>query len=277
MKLTVLYEGDVWNWKQFAKGMAIPIITGGTYLGGVHQPRNNRDRVEVVARQAPRKADQGPPKATRATETPQGRPEQPATKQDTPRPDELNNADMQVLQRVHELGGFSLSAGKPIGLRVSIEGLRESLDKLVAAGKLIVNNGIYSDKPQEAHAGPDTKLSKIFGDEIQVISDAARRNNCGGDLYYVLLAIRRAENGAAGREFGVLAPKAKDTNLDTQAGWAAATIVKNHKRWEEAGKPGDFIPFLAKVYCPVGASNDPSGLNVNWVKNVTSWYQQLRG
>ena len=31
---------------------------------------------------------------------------------------------------------------------------------------------------------------------------------------------------------------------------------------------GDFIEFLGSRYCPIGAKNDPKGLNKNWVKNV---------
>lgn len=29
-----------------------------------------------------------------------------------------------------------------------------------------------------------------------------------------------------------------------------------------------YIEFLASRYCPIGADNDPQGLNKNWVKNV---------
>lgn len=40
-----------------------------------------------------------------------------------------------------------------------------------------------------------------------------------------------------------------------------------HARRDWDGK-GDFIEFLGKRYCPVGAENDPRGLNKYWVKNV---------
>ncbi len=43
------------------------------------------------------------------------------------------------------------------------------------------------------------------------------------------------------------------------------TIAHAKRDWN--GK-GDFIVFLGNRYCPVGASNDPKGLNKNWVKNV---------
>ena len=118
------------------------------------------------------------------------------------------------------------------------------------------------------------KRASHFPGEFDIIKKAADRNNCKGDLFTLLLAIRKAENGGRGKEFGVLNPKAND--LDKQAGWAAATIVKNYNRWQQAGGDGNFIDYLSKVYCPIGAENDPTNLNVNWSKNVKSWYNQLR-
>ena len=52
------------------------------------------------------------------------------------------------------------------------------------------------------------------------------------------------------------------------------TVRNNRKRWLKAGKPGDFLSFLASKYCPVGASNDPKGLNKNWLKNVRYWLKK---
>lgn len=121
-------------------------------------------------------------------------------------------------------------------------------------------------------------LSRQWGNsgEFRVISIAAERNDCRGDDFLILLAIRKAENGLSGREFGILHPRAIDTNLDIQAGWCAATIVKNRVRWVRAGKPVPFIEFLGKRYCPVGVKNDPSGLNRNWIKNVKYWFNKLK-
>lgn len=50
------------------------------------------------------------------------------------------------------------------------------------------------------------------------------------------------------------------------------TIKSNLKRWNGQGS---FIDALGKVYCPVGASNDPHGLNRYWVKNVKYHYELL--
>lgn len=122
-----------------------------------------------------------------------------------------------------------------------------------------------------------SKIAPLFGKEYPVIVKAAKRNGIqeGSEEFFILLAIRKSENGPKGREFGILHPKAKDTNLDTQAGWSAATIVKNKQRWEKEGRPGDFITYLGKRYAPIGASNDPRNLNKNWIKNVSFWKEFL--
>jgi hypothetical protein len=98
----------------------------------------------------------------------------------------------------------------------------------------------------------------------------------------IVAAIRHAENGAAGREYGVLGAgvrrdmKRKGDTYRPQAGWCAATVQKTFDRWKKAGSPGDFITFLGKRYCPVGAENDPNGLNRHWIKNVRHWTAKVR-
>lgn len=106
-------------------------------------------------------------------------------------------------------------------------------------------------------------VQEICASELEIIKRAAVRNNCKGEDYRILLAIRKAENGRAGLEFGIMHPDAND--LDSQAGWAAATIVKGRRRWLRAGRPCDFITFLACRYCPPCV--DPIG-HRNWIKNV---------
>jgi hypothetical protein len=125
-------------------------------------------------------------------------------------------------------------------------------------------------------------LSQVFGKEYPVILKAAKRNDIEEWDYEnlaILFAIRKAENGAKGREFGVISnPRAigKDhetweVTLDRQAGWASATIMKNRVRWKDAGCKEPFVTFLARRYAPVGAENDPNGLNRHWLHNVNSW------
>jgi hypothetical protein len=137
-----------------------------------------------------------------------------------------------------------------------------------------------SCKMTVAHAA----ISIGLGSERGVILAAADRNGCNGDDLLILLAIRKSENGRPGREFGIIHPKCEkqmkkhpSQTLDIQAGWAAATIVKNRVRWELAGKPGGpggFITYLADRYCP--ASTDPTG-NKNWIHNVNFWFDKLEG
>jgi len=110
-------------------------------------------------------------------------------------------------------------------------------------------------------------------EELPTISAAAQRNGCAGDDLLVLLAVRMAEDGPVGLEFGIMHPKAARTDLDTQAAWSAATIVKNRQRWIGARRPGDFIGFLADRYCP--ASADPEG-NKNFKRNVRYFFEKFK-
>jgi len=121
-------------------------------------------------------------------------------------------------------------------------------------------------------------------EEIKIIIAAAERNNLKPELYPILFAIRKAENGSKSREFGIIHPKCEkimaerpDETLDIQAGWAAATVQKNYDRWVKAGKQGTYIAFLGKRYCPVEASNDPNNLNQHWIGNVKEWVVKVSG
>lgn len=109
--------------------------------------------------------------------------------------------------------------------------------------------------------------------EMPVIKPAAVRNGIayGSDDFYLLLAIRLVENGKHGREFGIINPKAN--TLDLQAAWCAATIVKHHKRSGMNGVTPAFIKSLGLRYCPPTAHE----LNRNWEKNVTFWFNKLKG
>lgn len=92
----------------------------------------------------------------------------------------------------------------------------------------------------------------------------------------IVAAIRYAENGRAGREYGILHPKCPPTYRG-QAGWCAATVQKNYDRWVLAGKPGLFLAYLARRYAPIDVDNDPNGLNEHWLRNVTFFYNKFLG
>lgn len=107
--------------------------------------------------------------------------------------------------------------------------------------------------------------------EIPTIRKAAERNGIkyGSDDWYLLLAIRLAENGRPGLEFGIMNPKAKD--LDLQAAWCACTIMNQHKRYGSMLVTEDFIKSLGLRYCPPKAHK----LNKNWQGNVLKLYRGL--
>lgn len=113
--------------------------------------------------------------------------------------------------------------------------------------------------------------------EIPIIKKAAERNGIQyqSNDWYLLLAIRMAENGRPGQEFGIMNKKAY--NLDLQAAWCACTIRNQHKRSGIKEVNEKYLLSLANRYCPVGAENDPQGLNKNWIKNVTYHYNKLKG
>ena len=69
--------------------------------------------------------------------------------------------------------------------------------------------------------------------------------------------------------------------------WKNATEIKPFASYEEGldyfvkhlknnyfGKGLDTIEKIGAVYCPVGAANDPKGLNKYWVGGVTNFYNE---
>ncbi|MFH1247933.1 MAG: hypothetical protein V1490_02125 [Candidatus Omnitrophota bacterium] len=90
----------------------------------------------------------------------------------------------------------------------------------------------------------------------------------GIDISRLITAIYWAEGGPNTRHpYGILV-KYKDTS-PKQA--CRNTILHRLRDWD--GK-GDFISYLGRFYCPVGAANDPRGLNVNWIRNVQKLYNR---
>ena len=115
-----------------------------------------------------------------------------------------------------------------------------------------------------------TQCVAMFDDAVRVnIRPEMRR-----ELAPIVAAIRHAENGGKGREYGILHPRVKPT-YRSQAGWCATAVQKNYDRWTKAGKRGAFVVFLGRRYCPVGAENDPQGLNRHWVKNVRHYVSRF--
>lgn len=81
-------------------------------------------------------------------------------------------------------------------------------------------------------------------------------------------AIYRAEGGAKTKHpYGVLSVRV--SGVEEARKVCLTTIKNNYIRWQNAGSKGEFLVFLANVYAPTkNATNDPTGLNNNWLKNV---------
>ena len=113
--------------------------------------------------------------------------------------------------------------------------------------------------------------------------------------YRLLIALRETENGGPGREFGVLDEGAQ--TWDQQAEIAARTIRHTMGRYwaamqgkladwwdDQAGRyTADFLHYFSRGgqgyvgYAPMGAANDPQGLNQNHYGNLLRFYGEACG
>lgn len=181
------------------------------------------------------------------------------------------------------------------------------LASVLGIGYSAINKAIHSlaDSTQTApitYAEPSVSPENVLGpepyvpyeefrftDEIPLIFKHAERLDIEPEL---LMAIRTAENGAPGREYGIIpnARYAQDkgytmngtfyhyiNETEKQVAWCARTVRNNLDRFalDSKGKE-NFIDYLGEVYCPVGASNDPRGLNRHWEPNVQGFYEQFK-
>jgi hypothetical protein len=88
------------------------------------------------------------------------------------------------------------------------------------------------------------------------------------DVEKLATAIYYAEGGArTNYPYGIL------TKYKTTTPRQACINTINHALKDWDGR-GDFISFLGSRYCPVGAANDPRGLNRNWISNVRRIYER---
>lgn len=102
-----------------------------------------------------------------------------------------------------------------------------------------------------------------------ILFSCSRKDYAWADQEYtneqIADAIYLAEGGAKTRHpYGILA-KYKHT---TPRQACLNTIAHARRDWNGQG---DFLEFLAKRYAPIGAKNDPTNLNKNWLKNVR-WF-----
>jgi len=126
-------------------------------------------------------------------------------------------------------------------------------------------------------AGPSLfPLPGLPDDEVAIIHEVA--NEMGIDPT-ALAALRKTEAGGPGREFGVLSVSAP--TYYEQARIAAQSIsnaigragTKGIMVFDAGGRyTAEFLHDFSARYAPIGAENDPAGLNKNHARNLVSWY-----
>ena len=143
--------------------------------------------------------------------------------------------------------------------------------KAMIAMMLVLTAPALGQATQAIKAKDGDACAASFDDAIKVNV----RPECVDKLAPIVAAIRYAENGGKGREYGILHPRVKPT-YRSQAGWCAATVQKNYDRWVKAGSKGDFITFLGGRYCPLNDPRDKGGLNKHWIKNVSHYTKKFK-
>lgn len=145
------------------------------------------------------------------------------------------------------------------------KGLKESY-------KLATSYGIKYDLPTVRRSNEAGMIVSICGVILLVmflIASCAHAEDV--DIDRMADAIYHAEGGAKTKHpYGIL--KKYKTTTPRQA--CINTIKTNIKKFNNQNKEKDFIVFMSKTYCPIGAENDPTGLNKNWVKNVKYFYNK---
>jgi hypothetical protein len=178
------------------------------------------------------------------------------------------------------IGVGAIAGGMVLGKLISPKEQTETQPSVVATEKPKV------DPIKVKHDNFMKGMATKHGDEHEVILNAAKRNNIDEndhETMSMLYAIRSTENGRAGKEFGVLHKNAvgkPGQTLDKQAGWASSILMKRKGEWEgmdstTQAKYKGFPHYLQSKYSPtIGATNDPTGLNHNWLNNFTHHYNE---
>ena len=132
-----------------------------------------------------------------------------------------------------------------------------------------------------SNAEPPTH-THLTSEETATIAREANRTGIDPAL---LVALRRTENGRPGREFGVLSVAADSREAQTRV--AANTVRNTIARFERDGgvavDPATgryseaFLRFLSSRYAPLGAANDPAGLNRHHAANLIALYRKVPG
>ena len=92
---------------------------------------------------------------------------------------------------------------------------------------------------------------------------------------YIMPYMHKAVKQAEGDKTGKLGVRSIQTDNPDQV--LDNSIVNNFSRWVQGREPGKFVDFMQKKWAPIGAENDPKGLNKNWAGNVRNSLKQQLG
>lgn len=109
----------------------------------------------------------------------------------------------------------------------------------------------------------------VFAGVIAPIIPAPARASeiSASEITRIVDAIYVIEGGTkAQKPFGILSVPCRD--FDDCRRVCENTVRNNYKRWELAGRPGDYLAFLAARYAPADVANDPGNLNRHWLGNL---------
>lgn len=167
----------------------------------------------------------------------------------------------------------SVVTGMKINSVISLKKAKKNLEQLIhsrsflQALKQTAKVSILACFLLIAHSFVVGNLSLVYASEVARNSSIQIVN-----IDVLADAIYRAEGGAKTRHpYGII--KKYKTTTPRQA--CINTIKSNIKRYKASGSTEPFIEFMARSYCPIGANNDPTGLNVHWVKNVSFFYAKF--
>ncbi len=102
-----------------------------------------------------------------------------------------------------------------------------------------------------------------------------------------MASIRKAENGGPGREFGVLGMEARTFQVQLEISVKTIRrylsefmgnpfrLYQTSAGFRRLGYSPEFITYAARRYAPIGAENDPTGLNHHWERNVSDYYRRF--
>jgi hypothetical protein len=122
---------------------------------------------------------------------------------------------------------------------------------------------LAQDEKEKERAKP-RRSSAIRAAAIMILLMAGARPLLAFDAHQIVSAIYWVEGGPkASSPYGVLAVPCATKKECKRV--CLNTVKNTRQRWHEAGRPGDFLDFLADRYCP--PSVDKNG-NLRWKKNI---------